>query len=201
MTAILQISGTMIPMRGDDVDTDRIIPARYLRAVTFEGLEANLFEDEREEYRRSGRQHPVDAPAFKGARVMVVGKNFGCGSSREHAPQSIQRWGIGALIGVSFSQIFFGNSVAMGLPCAGAREEDILWLMELAERSPDTSIVVDVKNLRARVGDREIALTLPAAAHDAFVSGAWDATGLLLENFDDVRGVAARLPYVSDFTA
>lgn len=201
MSAILEISGTMLPMRGDDIDTDRIIPARYLRAVTFEGLEANLFEDEREEYRRSGRQHPVDMPAYKGARVMVVGRNFGCGSSREHAPQSIQRWGIGALIGVSFSQIFFGNSVAMGLPCAGAREEDVQWLMDLAEREPSTTIVVDVKGLRALAAGREIPLTLPPAAHDAFVSGAWDATGLLLDDFDAVRAVAARLPYVSGFPA
>lgn len=189
----------MIPLRGDDIDTDRVIPARYLRAVTFEGLEANLFEDERHEYRQSGRQHPVDVPDYQGARVMVVGRNFGCGSSREHAPQSIQRWGIGALVGVSFSQIFFGNSVAMGLPCVSANEADVQWLMDLAEREPATEITVDVAHQCVRAGDRVVPVTLPAAALDAFTSGAWDATGLLLENFDDVRAVADRLPYLTSF--
>lgn len=201
MSAILEVSGTMVPIRGDDIDTDRIIPARYLRAVTFEGLEANLFEDERAEYRQSGRMHPVDTPAYQGAAVMVVGKNFGCGSSREHAPQSIQRWGIGALVGVSFSQIFFGNSVAMGLPCVSAREEDIRALMDRAERDPATRVTVDVKNLRVTAGDLSFPVTLPPAAHDALVSGAWDATGLLLERFDEVRAVATRLPYVASFSA
>ncbi len=186
---IREIRGTGIPVRGDDIDTDRIIPARFLKAVSFEGLERHLFEDERD--------HAVGNPAYASARVMLVNANFGCGSSREHAPQAIYRRGIRAVIGQSFSEIFFGNSVALGLPCPTASRDTLDALMSAVEEDPATEIVVDLQTLRVTANGRSHELTLPAAARDSFLDGSWDATGLLLEDFDRVRAVANRLPYVA----
>ncbi len=186
---IREIRGTGIPVRGDDIDTDRIIPARFLKAVSFEGLERHLFEDERD--------HAVGNPAYASARVMLVNANFGCGSSREHAPQAIYRRGIRAVIGQSFSEIFFGNSVALGLPCPTASRDTLDALMSAVEQDPATEIVVDLQTLRVTANGRSHDVTLPPAARDSFLDGSWDATGLLLEDFDRVRAVANRLPYVA----
>ena len=186
---IREIRGTGIPVRGDDIDTDRIIPARFLKAVSFEGLERHLFEDERD--------HAVGNPAYASARVMLVNANFGCGSSREHAPQAIYRRGIRAVIGQSFSEIFFGNSVALGLPCPTASRDTLDALMSAVEQDPATEIVVDLQRLRVTANGRSHEVTLPPAARDSFLDGSWDATGLLLEDFDRVRAVANRLPYVA----
>lgn len=186
---IREIRGTALPIRGDDIDTDRIIPARFLKSVSFEGLERHLFEDERD--------HPVANAAYASAQVMLVHANFGCGSSREHAPQAIYRRGIRAVVGQSFSEIFFGNSVALGLPCPTASRAALDALVALVERDPSLELVVDLDAMRIRGGGLEFSLTLPAAARDAFLDGSWDATGLLLEDFDQVRAVAARLPYVA----
>jgi 3-isopropylmalate/(R)-2-methylmalate dehydratase small subunit len=194
-----RVSGRLLPVRGDDMDTDRIMPARFLRTVTFEGIDAHLFEDERAAARASGGMHPVDDPRYAGARVMVVGRNFGCGSSREHAPQGIRRAGIQAIVGESFSEIFFGNAVAIGLPTVSARPADVAALLDLAEREPGTTLDLDLRASRARAGPLSFAIELPAAARDAFLSGAWDATGLLLADVDQVRHVAAALPYVRGF--
>jgi 3-isopropylmalate/(R)-2-methylmalate dehydratase small subunit len=188
---IREIRGTALPVRGDDIDTDRIIPARFLKSVSFEGLERHLFEDE--------RNHPVANPAYAGARVMLVGSNFGCGSSREHAPQAIHRRGVRAVIGQSFSEIFFGNSVALGMPCPTAPRETLDALMALVEQNPSTEIGVDLPSMRVTAAGRAYEIRLPPAARDSFLDGSWDATGLLLENYDDVRGVAARQPYVTGF--
>jgi len=186
---IREIRGTGIPVRGDDIDTDRIIPARFLKAVSFEGLERHLFEDERD--------HAVGNPAYASARVMLVNANFGCGSSREHAPQAIYRRGIRAVIGQSFSEIFFGNSVALGMPCPTASRDTLDALMSAVEQDPATEIVVDLQTLRVTANGRSHDVTLPRAARDSFLDGSWDATGLLLEDFDRVRAVANRLPYVA----
>jgi 3-isopropylmalate/(R)-2-methylmalate dehydratase small subunit len=186
---IREIRGTGIPVRGDDIDTDRIIPARFLKAVSFDGLERHLFEDERD--------HAVGNPAYASARVMLVNANFGCGSSREHAPQAIYRRGIRAVIGQSFSEIFFGNSVALGLPCPTASRDTLDALMSAVEQDPATEIVVDLQRLRVTANGRSHEVTLPPAARDSFLDGSWDATGLLLEDFDRVRAVANRLPYVA----
>lgn len=188
------ISGTAVPLRGNDIDTDRILPARYLRAVSFEGIEAHLFEDDRQT-----PGHPFSNQTYRGASILLTNGNFGCGSSREHAPQAIQRWGIRACLGVSFSEIFFGNTVALGLPCLSADNESIEWLMDLVERRPDTNVTIDLERLTARAGDRAVAIKLPPAAQEAFVKGLWDATGMLLERFESVRAVAASLPYVRGF--
>jgi len=186
---IREIRGTALPVRGDDVDTDRIIPARFLKSVSFDGLEHHLFEDEGD--------HPARNPAYASARVMLVNANFGCGSSREHAPQAIYRRGIRAVLGQSFSEIFFGNAVALGLPCPSASRETLDALMGVVEQNPSTEIVVDLQAMRVTAQGRSYEVTLPGAARDAFLDGSWDATGLLLDDFEQVRAVAARLPYVA----
>jgi 3-isopropylmalate/(R)-2-methylmalate dehydratase small subunit len=191
---ISQVSGRALPLRGHDIDTDRIMPARFLRAVSFEGLEAHVFEDD-----RVGGGHPFDNPAYRGATVLVVNRNFGCGSSREHAPQAIQRWGIRAVVGEGYSEIFFGNAVQMGLPCLTIGADETERLMTLIEKTPDTIVSVDLDSIQVDAGALRIPATLPSAARDALRSGMWDGTGLLLEDFDAVRGTAAKLPYVTEW--
>jgi 3-isopropylmalate/(R)-2-methylmalate dehydratase small subunit len=195
-----EIRGTGLPVRGDDIDTDRIIPARFLKSISFEGLEDHLFEDDRRELDAGGAgRHPVSNPAYAGAAVMLVNANFGCGSSREHAPQAIRRRGVRAVIGQSFSEIFFGNSVVLGMPCPTASKETLAALMDLVEKDPAAPIVVDLSAMKVTAGGQSYDLSLPPAAREAFMDGSWDATGQLLESFDDVRAVAARLPYSTGF--
>jgi 3-isopropylmalate/(R)-2-methylmalate dehydratase small subunit len=187
------LRGTGLPLRGDDIDTDRIIPARFLKSITFEGLQDHLFEDDRAQ----ADDHPVSNARYDGARVMLVQSNFGCGSSREHAPQAIYRRGIRAVIGQSFSEIFFGNSVVLGLPCPTVSRESTEALIALVERDPTTELVVDLDAMTVTGAGRAFAMALPAAAREAFLDGSWDATGLLLDDYDTVRAVAAKLPYVT----
>jgi 3-isopropylmalate/(R)-2-methylmalate dehydratase small subunit len=196
MRKISTIEGRGIVLRGDDIDTDRIIPARYLRAITFDGMEEHVFEDDRKK-----TKHPFDEPRFAGASVLLVNTNFGCGSSREHAPQALQRWGIQVVIGESFAEIFFGNSGMIGMPCATASPEDLAALMELAEREPATQFAVDLVAGTCRAGALTVKVSLPPKVLEAFATGAWDTTGMLLDRFDDVRETAKRLPYASAATA
>ena len=193
---ITKIEGTVLPVRGDNIDTDRIIPARFLRSVSFAGLEQHLFEDDRAQ---AGAAHPLSNETYAGAQLMFVEVNFGCGSSREHAPQAIQRRGIRGLVGVSFSEIFFGNSVALGLPCASASPADMRRLLEAAETNPAATFEMDLAAMRISGGGVECGLSMPRAARDSFLNGSWDATGLLLDHFEDVEAVAAGLPYVRGF--
>ena len=190
---IERVSGTAVPVRGDNIDTDRIIPARFLRSVSFEGLEEHLFEDDRAQ----AADHPLSNARYAGASIMLVNANFGCGSSREHAPQAIRRRGIRAIVGESFSEIFFGNSVALGMPCVTAHRADVDALMRLVEQAPDTTLTIDLAGMLVRAGGRDAAVRLPAAARDSFRQGTWDATALLLDRFDEVENVARRLPYVT----
>ncbi len=194
MTKITQIDGRGLPLRGNDIDTDRIIPARFLVTVTFEGLEQHVFEDDR----RTSR-HPFDDPRYQGASVLVVNSNFGCGSSREHAPQALQRWGITAVIGESFAEIFFGNSLMIGMPCVTAAPGDVQAIMECLERNPQARVHVDLVAGTCEVDGFRCAISLPPNVRDALTSGAWDTTGMLLENFEQVQATAARLPYVGGF--
>jgi 3-isopropylmalate/(R)-2-methylmalate dehydratase small subunit len=182
-----------LPLRGDDIDTDRIIPARFLKSITFEGLQDHLFEDDRAQI----ANHPTGNPRYATARVMVVQSNFGCGSSREHAPQAIHRRGIRAVIGQSFSEIFFGNSVALGMPCPTTARESTDALLAIVEQDPTAEIAVDLEGMTVTAAGRTFDIALPAAAREAFLEGSWDATGLLLDRYDEVRAVAARLPYVT----
>ena len=196
---IVVVEGTALPLVGDDIDTDRIIPARFLKCVSFEGLETHAFEDDRKQLEERGHVHPFSNPKYAGARILIVNGNFGCGSSREHAPQAIQRWGIKAVIGESFSEIFFGNSVALGLPCLTVSAADAEALLSAAEAQPGTEIRVSVGRQIVEANGHRYHAAVPAGAREAFTSGTWDATGMLLDDFDAVRNVASQLPYVSGF--
>ena len=191
---ITRVAGPALPVRGHNIDTDRIIPARFLRSVSFEGLEHHLFEDDRAQ---AGDAHPLSNAAYEGAALLFVNANFGCGSSREHAPQAIRRRGIRAVVGESFSEIFQGNAVALGMPCPTAAPDAVARLQRLAEQAPRTVFMLDLEAMTITGGELSIPVQLPPAARDGFLDGSWDATGLLLERFDEVRVVAARLPYLS----
>ena len=197
-SAITGVEGRGLPMRGHDIDTDRIMPARFLVAVSFEGLERHVFEDDR----KADPSHPFNDPRYVGpggARILVVNANFGCGSSREHAPQGLQRFGIRAVVGESFSEIFQGNAAMLGMPCFVAAPESIDRLQALIERNPDVTIATDVASGRISAGDVEFNATLPPAVRDGFLSGQWNPTAMLLDRFEDVSEVAARLPYIKGF--
>ena len=195
MTPITSVTGRGLPLRGDDLDTDRIMPARFLRAVTFEGLEKHLFEDDR----AADPSHPLNNIRYKGATILVVNKNFGCGSSREHAPQGLSRYGIRAIIGESFSEIFLGNAAVLGMPCFTADRASIDALLTLIERDPNTSIEARVDTGVISAGGLRIQAAVPTALRDAFVGGQWNPTAMLLDEYDQVRAVATRLPYISGF--
>ena len=193
--AITQVSGRGLPVRGDDLDTDRIMPARFLRAVTFEGLERHVFEDDR----AADPQHPFNDQRYQGAAILIVNRNFGCGSSREHAPQGLARFGIKAVVGESFSEIFLGNAAVLGMPCVTADHLAIDALQSLIQRAPETGIGVNVETGSVTAGELQLAGAIPPALRDAFVSGQWNPTAMLLERFEEVRQVAGRLPYIKGF--
>jgi 3-isopropylmalate/(R)-2-methylmalate dehydratase small subunit len=193
--SIHAVEGRGLPLRGDDIDTDRIMPARFLRAVSFDGLERHLFEDDR----ATNPAHPFNDPRYVGASVLVVNGNFGCGSSREHAPQGLARAGVRAIIGESFSEIFQGNAAMLGVPCFVASPEATDQLQRILERTPETVVRADVEAEVVTAGSITIATSLPHALRDAFLSGQWNPTAMLLAHFEDVRAVAARLPYLTGF--
>ena len=190
-----RVSGTAIPLRGNNIDTDRIIPARYLKAITFEGLGDHVFEDDR----ASMPDHPFENPAYAGASILVVNENFGSGSSREHAPQALKRWGIAACVGESFSEIFLGNATTIGLPRATADAADVERLLTAAERDPRARMTLSVADRRIEAAGHAFPVRVPDAVREALLTGQWDATALLLDDFDTVRAVSARLPYVAGF--
>ena len=194
-----KVIGRGLPLRGHDIDTDRIIPARFLKSVSFEGLEGHVFEDDRRQLEERGQQHPFSNPRYAGARILIVNGNFGCGSSREHAPQAIQRWGIRAIVGESFSEIFFGNAVALGVPCFTVNAQDAEALLSAVEADPQTEIIVSVAEQLVEANGQKFRASVPAGAREALTAGTWDATGLLLDDFDRVRQVATNLPYISGF--
>jgi 3-isopropylmalate/(R)-2-methylmalate dehydratase small subunit len=195
MAAITAVSGRGLPLRGGDLDTDRIMPARFLRAVTFEGLEHHLFEDDR----AANPAHPFNDARYTGAAVLVVNGNFGCGSSREHAPQGLARYGIKAIVGESFSEIFLGNSSVLGIPCLTADRASIDALQSLIERAPETEIEVRVDTGLVAAGSLRVEARMPAGMRDAFLTDQWNPTAMLLDKYDQVRRIATSLPYVSGF--
>jgi 3-isopropylmalate/(R)-2-methylmalate dehydratase small subunit len=194
MSKITAISGTGIPLTGNDIDTDRIIPARFLRCVTFDGLGANVFADDRQQLQG---KHPFDLPEFQGANILVVNSNFGCGSSREHAPQALAKWGIQAIIGESFSEIFFGNCVAMGIPCLTADAATTTRLQEMLKSQPKTSITVDVAGLQVQCGDFTAPLSIGTGSRQQLTNGTWDACGQLVANAPQTKAIVAKLPYLA----
>jgi 3-isopropylmalate/(R)-2-methylmalate dehydratase small subunit len=190
-----QFTGRGIPVPGNDIDTDRIIPARYLKEVTFETMGEHAFEDAR----KANPEHPFNSPAYKGASVLVVGQNFGCGSSREHAPQALMRWGISAIVGGSFGEIFFGNCVMLGIPCLTVSQADLEWLQKAVERAPKETVAVDVERQEVRFGDKVIKARIPDGPRNQLVQGTWDSTAVLLEAGAAIEATAKKLPYVAGF--
>jgi len=198
---ISRVQGRAVAVRGNDIDTDRIIPARYLKTITFDGLGDHLFEDDRAELARRGEAHPLDRAAHKGAHFLFAESNFGCGSSREHAPQAILRWGIKAIVAGSFAEIFAGNSVMIGLPCVSVVPDEMATLMTICESEPATEFELDLDAKTLTAGSRAFGITMPDSARSSLLSGNWDATALLVADYEEVQRTAARLPYVSGWTA
>jgi 3-isopropylmalate/(R)-2-methylmalate dehydratase small subunit len=194
VSEIKQISDRAVPLIGDDIDTDRIIPARYLKAITFEGLGEGAFIDDRTAL---NGQHPFDLPQYQGAKVLIVNRNFGCGSSREHAPQALAKWGIKAIIGESFAEIFFGNCVAMGIPCVTSEQSIVKQLQELVTTNPQSLVIIDVENLQVKINDLTFPVSMNEGTKTVFVSGTWDACGQLVANAEKVKVTAGTLPYIS----
>ena len=197
MLQITEVTGSAIPLLLDDIDTDRIIPARFLRCVTFDGLGEHVFEDDREQ----DHSHPFDDAHYQGASVLIAGRNFGCGSSREHAPQALMRWGIEAIIGESFAEIFFGNCTTLGVPCVCASRSDLEQLVALVQAEPELPVTVDLTNHQVRAGHLAVSITIPVSARMALTTGKWDFLGQLLEGADSVQTTAATLPYMTGFKA
>ncbi|QZZ20354.1 3-isopropylmalate dehydratase small subunit [Leptothermofonsia sichuanensis E412] len=187
------VSGRGIPLTGNDIDTDRIIPARFLRCVTFDGLGAQVFADDRAQ---ANGQHPFDLPQYQGAEILVVNANFGCGSSREHAPQAIAKWGIRAIVGESFAEIFFGNCVSMGIPCVTADSATVRQLQEILSTNPQAQVEVGLEAMVVRCGDFTAAITLNEGSRQMMTTGTWDACGQLVAQTDQIRKTAATLPYI-----
>ena len=195
------VKGQGIVLHGNDIDTDRIIPARYLRTVTFEGLGDHAFEDDRAQLKQQGRVHPFDDAKFRDAAVLLVNKNFGCGSSREHAPQAISRWhkGIHAIVGESFAEIFFGNCVSLGLPCVVADAASVEALQKAVTADPTVTVTVDLKDKVVSVGALRVPVRIPEGVRQQFLDGRWDTTGELLANREAIVALAKKLPYLSGF--
>jgi len=198
MSQVKTVSGQGIPVVGNDIDTDRIIPARYLRCVTFEGLGDKAFADDRTQEKG---QHPFDRPQYQGANILVVNGNFGCGSSREHAPQALQKWGIQAIVGESFAEIFFGNCLAMGVPCVTAEPETVKQLQRILEENPQAPITVDLEAMNVHSGDFQASVSMPEGVRQTLITGTWDSCGQLVKQVDQVRETAAKLPYLKWETA
>ena len=194
MNKIKQISGTGIPLVGNDIDTDRIIPARFLRSVTFDGLGEQAFIDDRTQ---SNGQHPFDLPQYQDANILVVNGNFGCGSSREHAPQSLFRWGIKGIIGESFGEIFSGNCIAIGLPSVTLDRASVREIQNTIEENSDTSIKIDLEAMQVTCGDIVFEATMGESAKQMFLKGTWDNCGQLIQNEAAIKETVSKLPYIA----
>lgn len=194
---ITQVAGTAIYVPGDDIDTDRIIPARFMKCITFDGLGEFAFIDVRVDPTTGGKtEHPLNDPRFAGASILLSGSNFGCGSSREHAPQALYRYGFRAIVAESFAEIFFGNSTTLGIPCLVASSADIHAIAALVEADPAAEVTVDVTEGKITIADMDFKAALPAHAHEALTLGKWDAIADLLEGIPAVKEAAASLPYM-----
>lgn len=198
-TQIREISGRAVAVRGNDVDTDRIIPARYMKELTFDGLGQYSFQDQRFDASGKSTDHPFNDSRYQGASVLLVNKNFGCGSSREHAPQALMRWGIRAVVGESFAEIFAGNCSAIGVPTLTVGPEEIEQLMKQAEAEPETQFHIDLESRTLQAGDFRLSFSLPESQAKVLLSGTWDTTTTLLEGLKDIRTAATRLAYLKDF--
>lgn len=197
---IIKIAGKGIVVRGNDIDTDRIIPARFLKEITFANMGKYAFYDERFDENGNIRSHPFNDERFKGASILVVNKNFGCGSSREHAPQSLMRSGIKAIIGESFADIFAGNCKMIGLATATLNLDDIKKLMDFIEKNPSENITVDLQKKEILYNNSKVGLTINDALRQSFIEGTWDSTSVLMEAKEEISKVMSRLPYLNNFS-
>jgi 3-isopropylmalate/(R)-2-methylmalate dehydratase small subunit len=196
---VKEVTGRGVVIRGDDIDTDTIIPARYMKSVTFEGLEEHAFADVRYDSEGQPKGHPFDDLQFEGASILVVNRNFGCGSSREHAPQALQRWGIRAIVAESLAEIFFGNCIALGMPAVTARREDVHRLMDSVELDPSQRLDLDLESLTLRFRLGSLDIEIPEGARGQLLEGTWDAVRMLLSARDSIRETASRIPYIAGF--
>lgn len=196
LAQISQLAGPGVYLPTDDVDTDRIIPARFMKCVTFDGLGEYAFYDERFDAEGKQKPHPINDPKHAGATILLSGRNFGCGSSREHAPQALYRHGFRAVIAESFAEIFFGNCTTLGMPCLVMDGRDIRALAALIDEAPQTEINIDIPAGQVSIADVSFPAILPDHAKDALVNGRWDAIADLLEGLDDVKRTATTLPYM-----
>ncbi|GHV14509.1 3-isopropylmalate dehydratase small subunit [Fibrobacterales bacterium] len=196
MRTIEKIAERGVPVRGNDIDTDRIIPARFLKSVTFDGLGEHAFEDDIEGLRKQGETHPFRDHRYKGAGILVSNRNFGCGSSREHAPQALLRWGIKAIIAESYSEIFFGNCVSIGIPCFAVSHEVAEEILSWIEGNSAEKFSLSVKDLNVEFGTKVFPLKLADGARGQFLDGSWHARSVLLANKNKIEEVANKLPYL-----
>ena len=193
MTQVKTVIGRGMPLQGDDIDTDRIIPARFLRCITFDGLGEQVFADDRTQL---NGEHVFDHPQYQGAEILVVNCNFGCGSSREHAPQAIARWGIKALIGESFAEIFLGNCLAMGVPCVTVTADVAKTLQAHIAENPQTAVELNLETSTVKMGEFSAAVEIAEGSRQMFLSGTWDACGQLVAQKSNIQATATRLPYI-----
>jgi 3-isopropylmalate/(R)-2-methylmalate dehydratase small subunit len=194
---ITQVGGRGVFVPGNDIDTDRIIPARFMKCVTFDGLGEFLFYDVRKNADGTDKPHPLNDPRFRGATVLLSGANFGCGSSREHAPQAIQKYGFKAVIAENFAEIFFGNCTTLGIPCVSAAREDIAKIAAAIEKNPQTEVVIDVAKQEIHFDGQTVKASIRDTARDALVNGRWDAIGELLDGLPAMKATATKLPYLA----
>jgi 3-isopropylmalate/(R)-2-methylmalate dehydratase small subunit len=197
LAKITSVTGRAVCVPGNDIDTDRIIPARFMKCVTFDGLGEFLFYDVRKNADGSDKAHPLNEARFKGATILLSGANFGCGSSREHAPQAIQKYGIRAIIAEGYAEIFFGNSTTLGIPCATAAREDIARIAAAVAADPQLEVVLDVARQEVRFGGQTAKAAVRDSARDALVNGRWDAIGELIDGLPVVKTTAMNLPYLA----
>jgi 3-isopropylmalate/(R)-2-methylmalate dehydratase small subunit len=194
---IVEVSGSAIALRGNDIDTDRIMPARFLREITFEGLGEHVFADDRVQEKRAGRTHPFDDPKLAKSKILFVEKNFGCGSSREHAPQGLRRWGIRAIVAESFGEIFAGNCISVGVPCVRTSAETMAALRQLQQEKPERTFVLNLRDRTIAAGNHRFPVEINEGPRTQFVEGSWDATRVLLAAGDAIERVARALPYLA----
>lgn len=198
LAKITSVTGRAVNVPGNDIDTDRIIPARFMKCVTFDGLGEFLFFDVRKDTTTGeNTNHPLNDPRFNGATILLSGANFGCGSSREHAPQAIAKYGFKAIIAENFAEIFFGNSTTLGIPCVTAAREDIAKIAAAVEANPQVEVTIDLVKLEARFAGQSVKIAQRESARDALVNGRWDAIGELIDGLPDVKTTAAKLPYMA----
>jgi 3-isopropylmalate/(R)-2-methylmalate dehydratase small subunit len=195
LAKIQQVVGTAVPVPGDDVDTDQIIPARFMKCVTFDGLGRWFFYDVRFHEDGRSKNHPLDDPRYKGATVLIGQRNFGCGSSREHAPQAAAKFGVKAVIAESFAEIFFGNCTTLGIPCVACKKEDLDVLRRSVEAQPQCPVTVDLTALQVRHGELKVPCAIKENTRAALIAGEWDAPAFLLDAREQVKAKAAQLPY------